>query len=308
MSAAHPSAASFTETYEQLVKLPEGVKEQVTLIYIYSYCENRCLRQAALLKLNDGTVLNVSDIDKVEPIHELRDAHICCVSASEQSVFVLTDSRLYYRGLLCSRDIESIQGFSAAPWKLTGAVKMRCGLHHVMVLMDDGRVMGWGDNYYNQVAVGDRREVPEPEEVLTDVVDMDAGNNFTAALCKDDAVSVWGEVFQGLKYNKPTKIHFGEPEEVLTDVVDMDAGDCFTAALCKDDPLSLWGEMFQGLKYNKPTKVHIGEQVTSVSCGGNHIMMLGVSGSVYCVGFNYQGQCGNGSAERVATPVRLGDV
>ena len=257
------AAASFTEklrTYEWLVKLPEGMKEQVTLIYLYSYYENG-LKQAALLQLSDGTVLNVRDNNEVETIHELKDAHISSVSACADSVFVFTDSSLYYRGLLCSRDIESIQGFSAAPWKLTGAVKVRCGWSHVMVLMNDGRVMGWGCNDDNQIAAGDRKEVPEPEEVLTDVLDMDVGDGFTAALCKDGAVWVWGRV---------------------------DAG---------------------RLKYNKPTKIHIGEPVTSVSCGYCHIMMLGVSGSVYCVGYNKCGQCGNGSDDGlVATPVRVGDV
>jgi alpha-tubulin suppressor-like RCC1 family protein len=79
---------------------------------------------------------------------------------------------------------------------LTHIRQIAAGDNHTAVLRDDGRVWTWGVNHAGQLGVDKSNAVranPEPVDGLTNVLQVAAGNGYTAALRSDGTVWTWGD-------------------------------------------------------------------------------------------------------------------
>ncbi|OGQ88059.1 MAG: hypothetical protein A2289_20505 [Deltaproteobacteria bacterium RIFOXYA12_FULL_58_15] len=78
--------------------------------------------------------------------------------------------------------------------------KIAVGYYHFMALLEDGRVMVWGDNEYGQL--GNNTEGPDsPDPVfaqgISTAVDIAAGRDFCVARLADGTVMAWGDNIWG---------------------------------------------------------------------------------------------------------------
>jgi alpha-tubulin suppressor-like RCC1 family protein len=88
---------------------------------------------------------------------------------------------------------------------LTDVVDIAGGHNHTLALKSDGTVYAWGGNGQGQLGIGSNHDHTVPYQVhgpgnvgfLTDIIDVDAGANFSLALRNDGTVWAWGEGSQG---------------------------------------------------------------------------------------------------------------
>ncbi len=83
---------------------------------------------------------------------------------------------------------------------LNDAVAISAGFSHSLVLCSDGTVIGFGDNFFGK-AVGFTNDYPYranaqvkiSDRILSNVVSVAAGRDFSLALKKDGTIVAWGE-------------------------------------------------------------------------------------------------------------------
>ncbi len=165
---------------------------------------------------------------------------------------------------------------------------LAAGAEHVLALLRNGTVMGWGLN--EQAQLGSEAEVsapPQPvcthiespcapEHVLKEVVAIAAGGNFSLALLRNGTVMAWGENAAGElgtgKTKGPEKCH----------------------PLQKKLACSHIAIAVKGLS-----------GVTAISAAGDHAMALLANGRVMAWGADAEGQLGDGASSTSAKPTAV---
>ena len=147
------------------------------------------------------------------------------------------------------------------------------GSNHILGLTLEGNVIGWGDDYYNQISI--------PEE-LTDnsieVVSVQSGANHSLALDESGNIYAWGDD----SYNQ-----LAIPEN-LPEIQKIEAGENFSVALSVNGDVYAWGLNSFG-QLNVP---NIGdfEDIQDIAVGNAHVIALKSSGEVFSWGKNDYGQ------------------
>ncbi|MCK9266087.1 FG-GAP-like repeat-containing protein [bacterium] len=84
---------------------------------------------------------------------------------------------------------------------LTNIKEIKAGYNHILALKNDGTIWAWGDNYSGQLGDGttERRTTPvqvkgsDGAGVLTDIISISAGINYSMALQSDGTILYWGD-------------------------------------------------------------------------------------------------------------------
>ncbi|ODM97865.1 Regulator of chromosome condensation [Orchesella cincta] len=148
-------------------------------------------------------------------------------------------------------------------------IAVACGKSHNIVLDDTGTVWSFGNNADN--ALG--RPTPDKPfainagrvEIGKPVVQVSAGGSHSAALTEDGDVYAWG-CFKSYQYKDRTFSTYGLiPEDVAN-------------RQSRETPTLI--------------SAHLGIQITKISSGENHLVMLGADKNVYSCGSNGYGQLG----------------
>ncbi|XP_047541079.1 regulator of chromosome condensation-like [Vanessa atalanta] len=154
------------------------------------------------------------------------------------------------------------------------------------------------------------------------IVDVHAGGMHTVALDSDGKVWTFGCNDEGA-LGRPTS---NEKDEGTPKAVDLplpavviSAGDSHSAALLDNGDVYAWGAFRdshgsmglvvrgrEGKACKEPVKVDIGEQAVAVASGGDHLVILSTSGSVYTMGCGEQGQLGRLSQRSATRDARQG--
>jgi uncharacterized repeat protein (TIGR01451 family) len=153
------------------------------------------------------------------------------------------------------------------PSMLPELVAVSAGENFYLALKSDGTVVGWGDNYYGQLAM---------PSGLTGVVAVAAGGYHSLALKSDGTVVGWGYNAAG-QINTPVG---------LTGVVAIAAGDYHSLALKSDGTVVGWGTNDWG-EATPPPEL---SGVVAIAVSGLHSLALKSDGTVVGWGNNASGE------------------
>ncbi|MBI4012266.1 MAG: hypothetical protein HY359_08175 [Candidatus Rokubacteria bacterium] len=175
---------------------------------------------------------------------------------------------------------------------VAGAVAVSTSEATTCVVRSDGTVWCWGDNRYGQLGNGTTSEyIPEPIQAvqvtaegggsLQDVVAIAAGQVHECALKADGTVWCWGYHYYG---------NLGNGKSGVTPGLD-----CHTQGGC-GTPYAVQVVSGQGGAF---------ANVLKVIAGRMHTCALRSDGTVWCWGYNVEGELGDGTTTNRSTPVQV---
>ena len=181
-----------------------------------------------------------------------------------------------------------------------------------LMLMNDGRLYGFGDNASGQMGNGATGWISVPEDTgLSGFKSIAVGGGFVIAAETGGTVKAWGEGSTG-QLGDGTGTDSLVPVNVtgLSGITSVAAGNQFSLA-CKDDGTVWgWGSSSYGQigASNLSTAGQISglSGITAVAAGANHSLALKNDGTVWALGLNSSGQLGNNTAVNSNTPVQAG--
>lgn len=192
----------------------------------------------------------------------------------------------------------------------------------------DTTAVGWG--WDGAGALGDNRV--NPRQVLTPVnttgvlsgktvIAVDAGREFSLALCSDGTLASWGlNNYGNLGNNDTADSHTPvavDATGVLAGktVIAISTGSSHSLVLCSDGTMAAWGnnsdgELGDGTADNSSVPVAVttsgvlnGKTVVAISAGTNHSLALCSDGTVAAWGYGYYGSLGNNDEASSSVPV-----
>ena len=210
---------------------------------------------------------------------------------------------------------------------LTGVVAASSGTNCTFVVLGDGRLLTWGKNPNGWLGTTTQAQmetlaswspnesnVPLPQSVRYDAVDVSRGGGHALALTRDGHVYAWGEGMEGqlgigpmpvvqFRTRTPSSMRFMPLPVLVPDlenVTAIAAGGSHSLALLKDGTVRAWGLNRDGTvgdgtvtKRDRPTAVAGVRDVVAVAASGDVSLALLANGMVMAWG----GGNDNGKAE-----------
>jgi len=198
--------------------------------------------------------------------------------------------------------------------RLEDRSRIAAGFDHAILIRADKTVRACGYNFSGQLGFGaeaaNRYTSPQSIPGLMSVVDVSAGDGFSASLLADGAVKSWGANYYGQLGIGRTGGEESSPVDVsgLTDIVRIEAGNRHMLALSSDGSVWSWG--YNGVGQlgngtyddsNLPVRVVTEDgtplkNIVNISTFINHSMALTLDGRVYAWGENHYGELGTDPA------------
>jgi alpha-tubulin suppressor-like RCC1 family protein len=207
---------------------------------------------------------------------------------------------------------------------LDNIVTIATGGYHTLAVTTDGKLYTWGGNDHGQLGTWDRvsREEPKQVDFLYDVVivAVAAGYTHSMALTKEGTLYTWGSnATRQLGSMIASNPVIDSPLRALTGVVAMDGGGSagvgsgVTAAVRYDGSLWVWGCNAYGqlgigsedTSQVQRTPIEIMQGIRDVKVSNNHILAVGIDGTLYSWGQNTYGQLGIGTTAWRTTPTEI---
>jgi alpha-tubulin suppressor-like RCC1 family protein len=181
------------------------------------------------------------------------------------------------------------------------------GRSHTIALQDDGSVWTWGGNIYGQLGNGTTQDRHFPQQVLlldNQVMEVNAGENFSIALKSDGTLWTWGANQSGQLGDGSTSNRWSPVNVNHISGVDMvEAGQAHVLAVTTHGSVLSWGKNDFGqlglpisiTKQTVPAPISgFLTPVNEVAAGASHSIALQTDGTVWTWGNNIYGQSGNG--------------
>jgi alpha-tubulin suppressor-like RCC1 family protein len=219
------------------------------------------------------------------------------------------------------------------------------GSYVSMIIKSDSSLWAWGTNAYDQLADESIFNSLEPVKIMDDVVTTDMGRNFNIAVKVDGSLWAWGRLSRfGLDEESPVKIMdgvvsavtgsddiafiktdgslwlwgdtvssselkqkygdipAGSPLKIMDDVVFASVAESIYSgsvlAIKTDGTLWRWSAQ-------NVVNIYELDNVAYVSYTGGLAMVVKNDGSLWAWGNNFNGEVGNGTTERVWSPVQI---
>ncbi|MES1207680.1 MAG: hypothetical protein ABUS79_17215 [Pseudomonadota bacterium] len=200
---------------------------------------------------------------------------------------------------------------------LGATVDVSAGGDHACAIQSGGTLWCWGDNTQGQIGDGTNTARPAPVQVTSlgsSVLQVSAGEFHTCALKTDHTLWCWGynqygQVGDGtmMARNVPVQVQVAS-----TSFAQVSLGTYFTCARGTDG--TLWcfgynGAMAIGvgstsMSISTPVQVTtLNTDVLQVTTGDNHVCVRRSDFSVWCWGWNIDGQVGDGTMTTQPFPV-----
>lgn len=158
--------------------------------------------------------------------------------------------------------------------KLTQSIsKISCGLNFTLALTQEGKVMSAGDNSQNQlggIREGNSHEFHQIEifeKTKVKITRIDAGAH-SLAITDKGSLYLWGKTPIG-SFSSPNKQTL-----ITTPVIDGSVGISVTGLLDVKGKVWVMNESSDNKTAFLINK-HLSNKVSSITCGGNHIIMKG---------------------------------
>jgi alpha-tubulin suppressor-like RCC1 family protein/WD40 repeat protein len=199
--------------------------------------------------------------------------------------------------LVNSNVAVSVKGLAAKAKFITAGAK------HTCALLEDERVMCWGENTEGQLGSGDDQSSPSPVNVSglhSTTVQLEAGLVFTCALTQDGDIYCWGNGDNG-RFDEnmdgrqllPVKLNTGSDP-----IMEITGGSYHICARTKSAEVLCWGSLSSEQDFSPQNPFVLNREdmeYMQLVAGGGHTCGLTTSDAVYCWGDNYFGQLGDGS-------------
>ena len=208
--------------------------------------------------------------------------------------------------------------------RVTAGGYVSAGHLFALALLDDGTVMAWGDNSFNQLGDGTTTDRHLPVHVLSgpgnnfgNVADIAGGGVFSVARDAAGGVWVWG-TFNSAYYTYPTKWS-GLPNPAIA----VAAGSSLIVVLDSNHDVWAWGSDRNGQLGNgtttgalsfTPTKITAPSDfihnihAISVGRGSGHVLAIDMKGQAWAWGSGSSGELGNGSWSDSSIPVKVSSL
>jgi alpha-tubulin suppressor-like RCC1 family protein len=216
---------------------------------------------------------------------------------------------------------SDVNALSAA---LSGIAKIAAGYDHSCALMTNGTAKCWGNNSDGQIGDGTFNDAATPRNVkgpsgsgvLSNIVDLDAGEHHTCAHMADGTARCWGDNSDGqigdgsfTDRNLPRTVRAGSGTGATTGIVELFVNQFSTCAVLTSSQARCWGFDGNGIlgdgnttNRNLPRTVLNSAatgpmtNVTNIGIGNSHSCFANTGGTAQCVGSNFYGALGNGSS------------
>ena len=189
--------------------------------------------------------------------------------------------------------------------------------YHSIALSGYGELWAWGYNGYGQLGDGTTVDSNKPIPVLlSNVIDISAGNGYNLAVKSDGTVWSWGVNYSG-QLGDGSTVDRAIPVQApgLTGVVSVAAGDNNSLALKNDGTVWAWGSNYNGTLGDgtwsgkmSPVQVSGLTNVAAISVGGSRCYALKEDGAVWAWGLNGNGLLGIGTTTSVNIPTQLNNL
>jgi RHS repeat-associated protein len=202
---------------------------------------------------------------------------------------------------------------------LSGVTQVAAGNDDVLVVKSDGSVWAWGANEDGKLGDGTTTDHHSPEKITVlegvDVVQVIAGQGFSAALAQNGTVYAWGNNNRGQLANGKEGEDILTPAQVpgLSGVSQIATGGANTIAVVNGS-IEVWGqntngELGDGGTTNKDApeqaNVFLAGTRISLAAGGGDVFVVRDDGSVMAAGANASGQLGDGTTSERRSPVAI---
>ncbi len=193
------------------------------------------------------------------------------------------------------------------------------GGSHTIALGNDGTVLAWGRNSYDQLGKSVRAQTGTPVQAYrldNAIISVAGGELHTIALGEDGKVRTWGNNKYG-QLGNGTNADTSVATEVknLADAIAIAGGEMHTIALTENGTVMAWGgnehgQLGNGTETDSNTPVQVSdlEDISAIASGSNHGMALGADGRVRTWGDNLHGQLGHGTFTNRNVPVQVPDL
>lgn len=225
----------------------------------------------------------------------------------KEIVLIATGRNIYYQCGYQTKPIQNTNFFEIIlpEYQIMGKlVKVVCGYYHSLFLMDDNSIWSAGRPILPSYEEHQKRgylkfQIFNGDKVVP-ISTIAAGNVHNIAVSENGLVYTWGKNNcgqLGLDSNKaevPTLVTHLKNHHIIA----ASAGYTHSVFLSKTGRVFTCGDCTYGKigrKYESkiPTEVILNDIASSISAGGNHTLIGMKNGSVYALGHNGFGQCGN---------------
>jgi alpha-tubulin suppressor-like RCC1 family protein len=206
---------------------------------------------------------------------------------------------------------------------ITNANAIDAGNSYSLVLLDDGKVKGFGTNGAGQLGIGSTQgTIDSPTDVLgiTNAVGVATGRSHSLVVLADGKVKAFGVNFYGQLGNGKSGSGQNQisPVEVsgITNAVAVSAGNDHSLVLLNDGSVKAFGDNRFGQlgngtsdsSSNIPVTVSGITNAIAISAGRIHSLVLLSNGTVKAFGNNGSGQLGTGTTNPSISPVDVSGI
>ncbi|EGR32173.1 regulator of chromosome condensation, putative [Ichthyophthirius multifiliis] len=205
----------------------------------------------------------------------------------------------YAEGSMLPTKVQSLNGIKCK--------QVSCGGQFTVVLTENGEVYSFGNSMKGQLGYQSEETGNfQPKKIpdLQNIINIDCGQQFSAAVSSSGKVYTWGNNDHGQLGNNQS-IYQARPNQVTgfggNKIINISCGDNFIAALSNEGKLFTWGYGNDGqLGHSNrndlyaPKQIEFKEKIIKVDCGGTHTAFLTQNNQLYLFGRGNEGQLGIG--------------